>query len=176
MVGNGMDVGGGAAGAPGTCGGGMGGSGAATAGAGGAGGCADDGSTTCGLCVPGMAGGGAVWYGVGATGGVMTGAASACPGLRGRNPSPSPRTGISCTCLLTVPPKDLSARTQATTLKISSIEVRPICAFIQPSMRSGIIPCVRAVRAMSAAEARSTARRSISSVTAMTSCTAIRPR
>lgn len=93
---------------------------------------------------------------------------------RGTHPlHPSPESHVLA-CSFVFPQK--LAFTQATTLRISSIEVSPICAFRQPSDRNGIIPCACAVLLISAAEARSTANLSISSETDITSCTAIRPR
>ena len=64
----------------------------------------------------------------------------------------------------------------ATTRRISSMEVRPSRAFAQPSWRSVAMPCAIATRPISALDARATARRSMSSVTVMTSCSARRPR
>jgi hypothetical protein len=64
----------------------------------------------------------------------------------------------------------------ATTRKISSTDVKPINAFCQPSSRNVRMPCERATRAISVLDARATANRSISSVTAITSWRAMRPR
>ena len=48
---------------------------------------------------------------------------------------------------------------QATTRRISSIDVRPMTTFVQPSSRSAIMPCLRAMLAISAAEITQVARK-----------------
>jgi hypothetical protein len=73
-------------------------------------------------------------------------------------------------------PSPLAVNSQTTTRKISSSDVVPARTLFNPSLRSVIMPSSIAARVISSPDARCTARRSICSLTTMTSCSARRPR